>query len=126
MADEASGYDTSNDYIGVDLDGTLAFWDGWKGVEHIGAPVPAMLKRVKDWLKEGRKVVIFTARLSRPKDAKDAREYIREWSLKHIGVDLPATCVKHEGMAEFWDDRCVQVKQNTGNRVGKQKIVTNP
>ena len=38
-------------WIGVDLDGTLAEWDGWKGHEHIGPPIPAMLERVKRWIK---------------------------------------------------------------------------
>ena len=26
-------------WIGVDLDGTLARYDGWKGIEHIGEPI---------------------------------------------------------------------------------------
>ena len=43
-----------NGWIGVDLDGTLAHYEGWKGIEHIGAPVPAMLERVKNWLAEGK------------------------------------------------------------------------
>ena len=34
-------------WIGVDLDGTLAMYDGWVGVSHIGEPVPAMLQRVR-------------------------------------------------------------------------------
>ena len=37
-------------WIGVDLDGTLAHYDGWKGIEHVGPPIPAMLARVKYWL----------------------------------------------------------------------------
>lgn len=49
-------------WIGVDLDGTLAHYDGWKGPEHIGAPIPAMVERVKAWLAEGKEVRISTAR----------------------------------------------------------------
>lgn len=52
-----------NGWIGVDLDGTLAHYEGWKGVEHVGAPVPAMLQRVKDWIAKGVEVRIFTARV---------------------------------------------------------------
>jgi hypothetical protein len=26
-------------WIGVDLDGTLAHYDGWKGIDHIGEPI---------------------------------------------------------------------------------------
>ena len=50
-------------WIGVDLDGTLAYHDTWKGHEHIGEPIPAMLQRVKDWLDRGLTVKIFTARV---------------------------------------------------------------
>jgi hypothetical protein len=53
---------SSQGWIGVDLDGTLAHYDGWKGADHIGAPIPAMVERVKGWLAEGKTVKIFTAR----------------------------------------------------------------
>ena len=33
--------------IAVDLDGTLAKYEGFHGMEHIGEPVPGMLRRVK-------------------------------------------------------------------------------
>ena len=36
----------SMQWIGVDLDGTLAA-DPWQGFEHIGKPIPNMMKRVK-------------------------------------------------------------------------------
>ena len=42
-------------WIGVDLDGTLAFHGEWLGHTHIGEPIPLMLKRVKLWLSEGTK-----------------------------------------------------------------------
>ena len=51
-------------WIGVDLDGTLAHYDGWKGVDHIGDPVPKMLMRVLDWRRQGLAVRIFTARVA--------------------------------------------------------------
>lgn len=48
-------------WIGVDLDGTLAYYDGRKGAEHIGDPILRMMKIVKDWVDEGVPVKIFTA-----------------------------------------------------------------
>ena len=39
-----------NGWIGVDLDGTLAHYEGWQGETHIGAPISAMVERVKRWL----------------------------------------------------------------------------
>lgn len=46
-------------WIGVDLDGTLAHYDGWKGVEHVGHPVPLMLARVQRWIESGYAVKIL-------------------------------------------------------------------
>lgn len=102
-------------WIGVDLDGTLAHYDKWRGIEHIGEPVPAMLERVKVWLAEGREVRIFTARIA--EDDPEVFRVVREWCLVHIGHPLPITCVKDFGMIELWDDRCVQIEKNTGRRL---------
>ncbi len=111
-------------WIGVDLDATLAEYNGWKGVEHIGDPIPAMLERVKGWLQEGQPVRIMTARVycgesgepagDRYREAQIARRAIEKWCLKHIGAILPITCCKDFAMISLWDDRCVQVKPNTG------------
>ena len=50
-------------WIGVDLDGTLAKYDGWHGIEHIGMPIRPMMERVRTWLAMGIQVKIFTARV---------------------------------------------------------------
>jgi hypothetical protein len=101
-----------NGWIGVDLDGTLAHYDGWRGMDHIGAPVAAMLDRVKAWIDSGEDVRIFTARVHR--DDGRAERVIRDWCLLHVGVTLPITCVKDLHMVVLWDDRCIQVTPNTG------------
>lgn len=105
-------------WIGVDLDGTLAFYDYWRGIGHIGAPIPLMVERVNKWIKEGREVRIFTARVApsneENRDNLNARGFIREWCVTHLGAILPVTCVKDFGMIELWDDRAVPVMKNTG------------
>ena len=45
----------------VDLDGVLAQYDGWKGVERIGDPIPGAVQFTKR-LQEIARVVIFTTR----------------------------------------------------------------
>lgn len=117
-----------NGWIGVDLDGTLAEYTTWQGVEYIGAPVPKMVERVKKWLSEGKDVRIMTARVS-PVAIKlncgmvnvgTKREVygpIESWCKKHLGIILPITHEKDMGMLELWDDRAVQVIPNTGERV---------
>ncbi len=42
---------------------------------------------------------------------------IDAWCERHFGRKLPVTCTKDYGMVELWDDRAVQVKENTGIRV---------
>ena len=107
-------------WIGVDLDGTLAEYDGWKGADHIGPPIEKMLERVKAWLAEGRPVKIFTARVSPQAEivgeADVSRRAIWAWCEEHLGVALPVTATKDFAMIQLWDDRCVQVNENTGVR----------
>jgi len=107
-------------WIGVDLDGTLAEYGGWKGHTHIGRPVWPMVDRVKAWLEKGHKVKIFTARVSGDaKEAAEVTEEIHRWLRDHAGLpELEVTCVKDYAMIELWDDRCVQVKMNTGQPIG--------
>ncbi len=100
-------------WIGVDLDGTLAVYEGWKGGSEIGDPVPLMLDRVKTWISEGKEVRIFTARASAP----ELIEPIESWCLRHLGKILPVTNVKDFSMIELWDDRAVRVEMNTGVRI---------
>jgi len=105
--------------IAVDLDGTLAEYHGWKGVEHIGEPIGVMAARVDGWIRDGKRVVIFTARVSGPRlESKIARMHISAWLKANHFPDLEITCIKEKYFKEFWDDRAVQVKCNTGERIG--------
>jgi len=110
-------------WIGVDLDGTLAEYGGWKGKDHIGAPVAAMAFRVRQWLAEDRDVRIFTARVSGPREGneiEESRTLIQDWTERHFGKRLAVTCTKDFGMIELWDDRVVQIECNTGRRMDGQ------
>ena len=51
-------------WYGFDLDGTLAKYDGWKGIEHIGEPVKPMVDLMKRMHNEGKVVKIVTARVA--------------------------------------------------------------
>ena len=114
---------SNNGWIGVDLDGTLAEYNGWQGEMHIGPPVPLMLERVKAWIAAGKQVRIFTARVSTAEGnratstVQSIKGVIQEWCEQHVGQVLPITCEKDFAMIELWDDRCVQVVPNTGRRV---------
>lgn len=107
-------------WIGVDLDGTLAHYDHWRGEDHIGEPITAMLERVKGWLAEGKEVRIFTARVGGGINTSKARTYIEAWCKKHLGRKLPVTHEKDYAMIELWDDRAVQVIPNTGRTIADE------
>jgi|SRR6185436_5113679 len=111
-------------WYGVDLDGTLAVYDGWHGPLHIGEPVLAMLEIVKDLINKGKIVKIFTARCSEPDlDLRKAGiEAIQDWTEKHLGVRLEVTNIKDYAMISLYDDRAIQVVPNTG--VLMQDLVT--
>jgi len=97
-------------WIGVDLDGTLAEATPWQGIEHIGPPVPLMLRRVKAWIEKGVRVKIMTARAGDPLGITATQQWL-------VAQGLPALEVtdrKDFGMIELWDDRAIQVVQNTG------------
>jgi hypothetical protein len=109
-----------NGWIGVDLDGTLAEYHGWQGIEHIGAPIPLMLERVKNWIEEGIEVRIFTARVHEEQDEETlwkVFDAIQTWCYEHIGEQLKVTNKKDFQMYELWDDRAIQVIPNKGLRV---------
>jgi hypothetical protein len=117
----------SNGWIGVDLDGTLAEYSGWKGAEHIGAPIPLMVQRITKWLAQGIEVRIFTARVFaggrvNHEELQTVVTAIEKWCSEHIGIVLPITCTKDYGMVELWDDRAVQVIPNTGVRADGKEI----
>ncbi len=99
------------EWIGVDLDGTLAEYDDWSGVEHIGKPIPLMIERVENWIAEGKKVKIFTARVTQ---GQEAIRFVHEWLATHGLPELEVTNVKDFDMVELWDDRCFGVVTNTG------------
>jgi hypothetical protein len=114
---------SDNGWIGVDLDGTLAFYDKWRGAGHIGDPIPLMAARVSGWIKSGVDVRIFTARVSDKTTAMNGdsinkvMSIIQDWTFDNFGVRLPITCQKDYDMVQLWDDRAVQVVPNSGERV---------
>ncbi len=115
-------------WIGVDLDGTLAEYNGWIDETHIGDPIPEMANRVRVWLDAGFDIRIFTARVDGGQAAVDMghvetgvfrnveriTSIIQDWTEKHFNIRLPVTNKKDFGMVQLWDDRAVRVVFNEG------------
>ncbi len=108
------------EWIGVDLDGTLATYSGWQGSDHIGEPVPEMVRRVREMLHHGFTVKILTARVCKA-SCPDAASFerictlIQDWLEREAKLPrLVVTAEKDYAMIELWDDRCFRVETNTG------------
>lgn len=104
-------------WVGFDLDGTLAEYNGWKGKEHIGKPIKDMVLVAKQYHNQGKKVKIFTARVSDDADRAEAEKYIESWCKKNLGFVPEITYKKDALMETCFDDRCMQVFPNTGTPV---------
>lgn len=71
--------------VAVDLDGVLARYDGWKGVDHIGEPIPGARAFVRV-LRQQFEVVVYTTRCNAELNREGAellRNRIRHWLEAH-------------------------------------------
>ena len=136
--------ETGEGWYGFDLDGTLAKYDGWKGIDHIGEPVTPMVELIRRMHDEGKVVKIMTARVA-PKEKSEVKpnpyyghipDYIRaeaseckrlygyeqwpakmfivDWCFRNLGFAPEIVYQKDHLMLELYDDRVKQVVPNEG------------
>ncbi len=101
----------------VDWDGTLVEYHGYQGMGVFGPPIPSMVQRVHDWLRDGHEVIIFTSRVSVEHDPQTVMINCKriDLCLKKMGLPLlEITANKYIRISEFWDDRAVRVIKNKG------------
>lgn len=48
--------------VAVDFDGTIAKFDGWKGEEHIGDPIPGAKEALTKLKEQGHVIIVYTCR----------------------------------------------------------------
>lgn len=72
--------------IAVDVDGVLSTYDGWRGLEHFGDPIPGSIEFIKQ-LAEFADILIFTTRccteLGRGYGPEILKKMVKEWLDKH-------------------------------------------
>jgi len=111
----------SNVHVALDLDRTLAFYEGGGP---IGKVVPDMINNINTWLNKGYKISIFTARLSRfnkdgtrrfsqdiERNAQTIRKLLNDNGLPPFEI----TSDKRPYFTHFVDDKAVAVEPNQGN-----------
>lgn len=103
-------------WIGVDLDGTVAKYEGWLGISHIGDPIEPIASKIRALIAAGVEVRILTAHASDPDRVRraEAVQHIEDWTETHLGERLQVTAEKDFAMVELWDDRAKQVVPNCG------------
>ncbi len=109
----APGETSPKAWIGVDLDGTLAYYDDRSSSKKIGIAVPEMLTLVKKMIYNGIRIKIFTARATDPEQLP----IIRKWLKTNNLPELEITNIKDYHMLRLYDDRCIQVEKNTGRLI---------
>ena len=110
--------ETGKGWYGFDLDGTLATYDGWKGIDHIGEPVKPMVDLIRKMHDEGKVVKILTARVAPrhnvntdpalgpdgPKDTYDGEQSVSTFVRHADGA--PACAVKRKYASDFIREWC--------------------
>lgn len=110
--------ETGKGWYGFDLDGTLAKYDGWKGIDHIGEPVKPMVDLIRKMHDEGKVVKILTARVAPrhnvntdpslgpdgPKDIYDGEQSVSTFMRHADGT--PACAVKRKYASDFIREWC--------------------
>lgn len=69
----------------VDLDGTLAQYDGWQGIEHFGEPFDGAVEFVER-LSQKYRIVIFTTRCNpqiNKRQIEELKALVKGWLDKH-------------------------------------------
>ncbi|TAK59500.1 hypothetical protein [Methylobacter sp.] len=80
--------------VAVDLDGTLAKYDGWKGFTNIGEPRMEMMTRLNQEHKAGSYIMIFTCRVTSPTNkvipavVKALEQYLEDWGIPYDEIWL--------------------------------------
>lgn len=108
-------------WYGFDLDGTLAVYDKWEGIDHIGEPVKHMVDLIKRMHEEGKVVKILTARVAPRANAEYKNrekcappDYVAKADFSGLSADAKTwvenmyLCLDTWGAREFVIDWCLR------------------
>ena len=110
--------------VAVDLDGCLAYYDGWRGPDHIGPPIHSMALVCHKLHERGFRIVLNTCRLNKTNnrehsvDTDQSLSTIRDW-LNDNGLSFVAISLD-EGKPfahVYVDDRAVSFNENLSGGV---------
>ena len=105
------------EWIGFDLDGTLAKYDQFRGDEHIGDPIKKTVDLAIRFRDSGFKIKIVTARVSSDRSTNTITQQVRaikKWCADNLGFIPEVTAEKDYMMMALFDDRAIRVERNEG------------
>jgi hydroxymethylpyrimidine pyrophosphatase-like HAD family hydrolase len=97
--------------IGLDFDGTLAFYDDSHNDIEDQLIIPEMYRRVANWIEQGHEVYLFTAKASDGDMIRRLRKWLNDNDLKGI---KQITNKKVPGTNYYVDDGALVVDKNIG------------
>ncbi len=97
--------------VSIDFDGVLSTYNGWKGKEIMGIPLPGAKKFIVNLIDSGYTPVVFTTR--NPK-------LIIHWLSKFDFPDIEVTNIKYPSVV-YIDDRNVKFEGNFSQLVADLK-----
>lgn len=86
-------------HIGIDLDGVLLRYRGWRGPRHFDPPVPGAVEWIEELLERGHRVTVFTSRTN----LKQVQRKLVEMGFPRLRV----TNVKDPTFSVIIDDRAM-------------------
>ncbi len=111
---------TESRYICVDLDGTIAHYQEWKGEDSFGDPVPGVQQALTELQRSGWIIIIFTTRSNVAK----IRDYLNQNEIPFDYInenpDQPANAIGGKIYADVYvDDRAIQFTGDWQEAIGK-------
>lgn len=97
--------------VAIDLDGTLAFYDGWRGEDVIGEVRPGAAEAVKWLKKKGHKVALWTTRGNTERLKKWLKENDIPVDYINENPNQPAGCSKKIIAEIYVDDRVIDARK---------------
>jgi len=114
-----------NKTLAVDFDATIAHFDHYRGLKHIGAPLEENIKILR-WLhSQGVRILIHSCRMNGQWDRVEyerVKANLESWLREH-DVPYDHICGTEDGKPfahAYWDDRAVPIRPNNTSPIYAQ------
>ena len=107
--------------LAVDLDGTILEYDGWRGHNHFGKPLPGAREALQKLKEQGFVIIIWTTRQNRDKIAEYLKEHGIPFDYINENPHGPPDCSNKIYADYYIDDRAIEFRGNWQEVLSKIK-----